>query len=137
MTRLRHWIDRHYRLAIFLCVLAIALRAIVPAGYMLGAQGKTITAYICGEGVMAKAVAIPMKPNLLKSGIPANGEAAHKAAPCAFAAMAWAMPDVPLVGSDDRAMPSTIAPHTKQSIARIGHGLAAPPPPKTGPPTIL
>ncbi len=132
MAPLRYWIDHHYRLAIVLCVVAIALRAIVPSGYMLGAQGKTITAYICGKGVMAKSVAIPMKP-----GMPLDSKAAHMAAPCAFAAMAWAMPDAPIASADDRDSAPNHTPYVAASPDDIGHGLAAPPPPKTGPPTFL
>jgi hypothetical protein len=118
-------------IAITLIALALAVRAMIPAGWMPAASGgfavtlctggMVSTAWVDGEGRIHKE-----KP----------GES-NSTEHCAFAGMAQAMlgGDVPVV-----ALPVATAiaePRSRLSAVSIGRGLAAPPPPSTGPPATL
>jgi len=51
MARLRTFLIHHRALAIWLVVLALAMKALVPAGYMIGSDTRTLTIEICdGQG---------------------------------------------------------------------------------------
>jgi hypothetical protein len=119
---------------LLLLLLGLCLRALVPSGYMLIAQGKTIKAYICGDSVMAQSIIIPMQPDAAPHD-PADSRG--DMAPCAFAAMAWTAQDAPIVTATIPFFDPQSPPQLVQDMAAIGHGLAAPPPPKTGPPIRL
>lgn len=62
MPGLRANFHRNRWLALMLVVLAIGMKAMVPSGYMLGEQSKTLTFQICdGKGSQGKAsVTIPV-----------------------------------------------------------------------------
>jgi Protein of unknown function (DUF2946) len=49
MGTLRAIFREHYRLAALLVVLALVMKAAIPAGYMLGAQDKVLTVLICAD----------------------------------------------------------------------------------------
>lgn len=118
-------------IAITLIALALTVRAMIPAGWMpatsggfavtLCTGGMVSTAWVDGEGRIHKE-----KP----------GES-NTTEHCAFAGMAQAV-----LGSD---LPAVVAPvaaaiadtRSRLSAVSIGKGLAAPPPPSTGPPAIL
>ncbi len=70
MQSLRAFIRDHRRLAILLVVLALCLKAIVPAGFMVSAGGKSLAITVCdGRG-----------PDLVKRiSIPQAGQAPDKA----------------------------------------------------------
>lgn len=81
MSALRAFLRDHRRLALAALALAFAVRALVPAGFMVAGSGTTLTISICADSsgaTTAMKIVIPAKDN--RSGKPA----AH--APCAFAA---------------------------------------------------
>lgn len=62
MAGLRTMIGRNRALFAVLCVLALAIKIILPQGFMLGSSGSELKVMICAESGAAPAmVAIPMK----------------------------------------------------------------------------
>lgn len=62
MHALRALLHRHRLLALLLVVCALAIKAAVPAGYMLGQQGKVLTVEICADasgGTVTKQMVVP------------------------------------------------------------------------------
>lgn len=100
MQALRALTHRYRLLAVLLVVCALAVKAAIPAGYMLGQQGTVLTVEICADasgGAVTKQIVIP------HSGVPtegkaADGKAAHDQAPapCPYAALGLAA----LTGAD-------------------------------------
>ncbi|MBV1691258.1 DUF2946 family protein [Novosphingobium sp. G106] len=95
MQALRALTHRHRLLALLLVVLVLAVKAAVPAGYMVGQHGKVLTVEICADasgGTVTKQIVIP------QSGTPADGKSAHDKAPatCPYAALGYAS----LAGAD-------------------------------------
>lgn len=128
------------RLGACLAVCALAVRILIPAGYMPGpAQGGIgfPTLVICtAQG--AKTVAIDAADQVVKDRVPfhKNGEAKNDHG-CVFAGHA-----VPVVTelsdlADRPAGFDVVQGELKRAHQRPGLGLAAPPPPKTGPPSIV
>jgi len=120
--------------ALLLVAFALLLRVMVPAGFM-PAAGKGFAIELCtGMGVVPAWVdehggVHKGKPS------PAKQPTEH---PCAFAGLATALdlPDQPGTSLLPRAMVSAPIFAAVASVA-IGRGLAAPPPPQTGPPASL
>lgn len=95
MQVLRALVHRHRRLAVLLAVLALAIKALVPAGYMVGLQGTVLTVAICADasgGTVHKQIVVPPK------GGASDLADAHAKAPatCAYAALGFAA----LAGAD-------------------------------------
>src|SRR5690606_4275919 len=62
MATLRQILLRHRRLAALVVVLALCLKALVPNGYMVGADDGRLTVMICnGADLAASEIVIPMK----------------------------------------------------------------------------
>lgn len=64
MGRWRAYIHDHCRLAMLLVALALVIKAFVPAGYMVGSQGQSLTILVCGDASgerLAKQITIPGK----------------------------------------------------------------------------
>lgn len=125
-------------LALMLVVLALMMRALVPAGWM-PASGKgvaitlctgmgAVSAWVDEDGTIHKGKPLPGKPI---SGTPAD----H---PCAFAGLGVAA-DLPtaLPSMALAPLPVAILPALRATATGVGRGLAAPPPPPTGPPANL
>lgn len=95
MQALRVLIHRHRRLAAVLVVLVLAIKAMVPAGYMLERQGISLTVTICADasgGSVTREIVIPRK-----GALGASGDAHAKAASvCPYAALGHAA----LAGAD-------------------------------------
>ena len=109
--------------------LALAVRVLVPSGWMPDqARGFAIT--LC-TGAGAEAAWVDADGNIHK-----KAPATAPDHPCAFAGMA-----APMLGGD--AAVAIVAPASVELAApvrplvAIGQGLAAPPPPSTGPPAIV
>jgi len=89
MPALRALIRNHRQLAIALLVLALCLKAAIPAGFMLsGSPSTTITITICADSTgeaQAMQMVIPAK-----HGSPAGGDAG-KSGQCAFTGLSQAM----------------------------------------------
>jgi hypothetical protein len=88
MFALRLLLRTHYRLAMMLVALALLVKAIVPAGYMVGQSSKTFTVTICADGsgeMQSRAIIVPMKP-----GSNGSHEAARSGKACAYSATSMA-----------------------------------------------
>ncbi len=124
------------RLAVFLIMLALAVRMAVPAGWMpSGEKGFALTLCAGGE---TSTVWIDTKGQIHKSD-PSKGEGHNDAPhePCAFAGVALAA-GIPSAKTDEftDGLPAAHAVAISSGVT-IGQGLAAPPPPATGPPTLI
>ena len=130
MTRGRANIRRGGTSISFLTLIAFVLSAMIPQGFMVGRAdaGRAPTVMICtGHGAIA--VASPFAPKA-----PAKGKGD---APCAYAGHA-----APTTLAES--LKATSAPYDvvlllaspRLSSTRPGLGLAAPPPPSQGPPTL-
>lgn len=129
---------RAYTVALLLCVLAV--RVLVPQGFMwaAGPDGTPTIVACSGFGPMpAMAMTMAAGPEHAAHHHDQHhhdGQSADH--PCAFAAagaaLDFAMGVQPVATPADRAD----APTLLHIFARPGLGLAAPPPPKTGPPTL-
>lgn len=110
-----------------LCALAAVItRALVPTGYMAIADGDRIAVTLCGSG---QSTVIDLDDDHPK---PAPGEGAA----CAFAIAASGLspPEAAaLAAPHDAPMALEIVSF---AAARVGQGLAAPPPPARGPPRL-
>jgi hypothetical protein len=115
------------------------VRAVVPAGYMLAeadaGNGRFLTVQMC-EGHAATVIDLDTGKQIDTSEVPgkADGKGGH--APCVFAAA----PSVAIAA----VAAEPVAFVTTQDIdfavirdLRPGRGIAAPPPPSTGPPTLI
>ena len=127
MTAIR---QPRFLLAIALCAILL-LRALVPAGWMPSdAKGQWIT--VCsGAGVSMAFVGADGK--IHKDKAPGTAE---KGGHCAFSGLGLTL-DVPAPTPiiQPAEFSAIILPMLAASVA-IGQGLAAPPPPKTGPPAL-
>jgi Protein of unknown function (DUF2946) len=130
----RRLISNQPKLMLALIALTLAVRIIIPTGFMP-------TAY--ADGMMRISLCSGMGPQtawLDKSGHihkDAPGKGQHDPQPCGFGALAFGAetPDAPAMVSLpplDRA-----AIGLPRSTVAIGRGLAAPPPPSTGPPSLI
>jgi hypothetical protein len=119
------------KVALGLLTLALLMRLIVPAGWMPTAGNGYAITLCTGAGTVSAWIDADGK---LHKGEPADTASDHS---CAFAGFAGAL-DLPATG----ALALPILPATAILVARpfavdIGRGLAAPPPPQTGPPATL
>jgi hypothetical protein len=120
------------RIALFVILCALAVRMTIPAGWMPSAE-RSFAVTVCA-GVNMSTVWVDTKGKIHKTDPAKHNATGHE--PCAFAGMAMAV-DTPTFiaelslspGFDDIAAISPIP-------ASIGKGLAAPPPPSTGPPVL-
>lgn len=96
MRTLRAFLKDHRRLAALFIAAALGLKALVPAGYMIGTGNKVLTVEICadtqGERV-TRQIVIPQK-----GAHPLESQAEHgkTAGTCAFSVLAFAS----LAGAD-------------------------------------
>jgi len=130
---------RTIALAILAC--ALALRLLIPAGWMPIADAQGMHLVLCsGSGPLEPATSHAM-PAMM--GMHHGGHAQHDHHhhgmpdhPCAFAGLGLAMaePVLPLLALAPIALETLVAP--MPAAVSIGRGLAAPPPPPTGPPTL-
>lgn len=108
-----------------LALLALGVRATVPPGYMFAPATSGLTVTLCGGETMQVDLGKQHAPGQRNSD---NG-------PCLFAAAAHAAPAPNVVAPAAIAVAVIAAPHAPAAV-RIGQGLAAPPPPATGPPQL-
>lgn len=131
-------LDRMTRLRAPLVLLlgcALLLRALIPAGWMPTQNGVQLCIdYADGAGARFQQEAQRLLDTAL-AGTAGHkrGDESRRDLPCAFAGLAIA--DVPPAGIElaHVSLPAAPAPAPLLSAA-IGRGLAAPPPPSTGPP---
>lgn len=112
---------------------ALLLRVLIPTGWMPshGADGVTRITLCTGMGAVDAWIDAT---GTIHDKKPVDKGGADQ--PCAFAGLAMAT-DLPGIAVLPIALaPSMAAPLDGRSRASIGHGLAAPPPPSTGPPAF-
>ena len=131
MARVRH--SRHSWL-FALMVLALAVRMVIPSGWMPSFADGRATITLCTSAGMVEAW-LDDQGKIHKDN-PAKKSAADQ--PCAFAGLS-APADSHELDSVSSAMPFVPQRlHThKPVVVAIGHGLAAPPPPATAPPALI
>lgn len=139
MWSLRQLQHRYRAIAAMIVLCAIAARLIVPSGFMLGgatANGLPVIEICSGTGAMS--IAAPVDAALPDGQAPADGQHDHGGNdhPCAFAAASAAVDLVAIIHPLPISVAVAAAPLAMLSFARPGLGLAAPPPPKTGPPVF-
>lgn len=126
---MRFGFPSRHQLGLLFATLALVFRVAVPTGFMVGEGTTGPTIVICsGSGPMT--MTLP--------GVPAkhDGKADKADHPCVFAAAHVAAP-APVPTSDVLVLRSALsAPMLASGDLRPGLGLAAPPPPKTGPPAL-
>ncbi len=120
-------------IAAALIVLALAMRVLVPSGWMPSAErGFALT--IC-TGMDTQTVWMDKSGKLHKED-PAKGKSVEHS-PCAFAgAAAPADLAIATLAAASVSLVSIEAPMVAQAVS-VGHGLAAPPPPSIGPPVLI
>ncbi len=133
------WMQRMgARLGAF-ALLALLVRAIVPAGYMLAeadtGQGRYLTVEMC-EGHAAKVIDLDTGTQVDPSKLPGKADDTGNDAPCVFAGAASVATPVAIVEPVEFTATNDVAFTIDRSI-RPGRGIAAPPPPATGPPSTL
>ena len=135
-----------------LIALALLIKALVPAGWMPQLEGGTLTLRLCGGATPAPASPPAAQDHHGTMSHDAGASSGHHDAhggqdrhekeqptldePCAFAAagLSWT---APVPGAAPAPLPFAAAiadPHQREVV--IGRGLAAPPPPQTGPPLL-
>ena len=135
MLTLRHHLKLQRWSAAWLIALALAVRLLVPAGYMpmAGKAGLEICAEQTPDLAMVSMPGMAMKGMGHGKGMP--GDHDHD---CGFGAAVGGLAQLPAL-----ILPALLAPvalpqvFVAQINVRPGLGLAAPPPPKTGPPSFL
>ncbi len=127
-----------------IALLAVLVRAVVPAGYMLATaetpEGRYLTVMLCEghEGpqqVIDLDTGLPVDPSVLDTRDDGR-EPASDAPPCVFAGAAHLAQPV------DAGEPVEFAASEQVVFAAVrdvrpGRGIAAPPPPSTGPPQLF
>lgn len=125
-------------MAIFAC--ALALRLAVPAGWMPVAQADGWVRLMLCPG--AGSTPMPHSAQAMHGNAHEHAPDRHDqdrgdhAPPCAFIGLAFAaaLPDLtPAPTLAPVAAPSSLI---YRALVVVGHGLAAPPPPQTGPPLL-
>jgi hypothetical protein len=133
---LRRWrIDTARPLFAALFLLALTLRAMVPAGFMIGDAASGAPALILCPGFEATP---PPHAMAMHGHVPAHHHdpATHREAPCPFGALAApALPPAPPAFLPPPVEPQAV-PVRAQLHTAFAPSLAAPPPPATGPPAF-
>ena len=134
MLLLRRLILCHRTFAVLICAVALAVKLLVPAGYMIGDVGGRAVMILCpGTAMPAAAATVPMHHAGMAAHETADGAGkAHGKAeqPCAFAGLA-----APMLGTADplllataiafvlaaglrpvRAVPRALVPHLRPPL---------------------
>lgn len=98
MTRFRSLVRQHTRLAALLIALAVAVKALVPAGYMIDTRTDYLTVIICSGAEAHSTVSIPIERESAP-GDQHQGKSGTES-PCLFAGLSLAAlggADLPLL----------------------------------------
>ena len=122
-----------------IALLAVLVRAILPDGFMLAhadtGSGRYLTVKMCdGHNAPAQVIDLDTGKRIDVSKLPGKQEEKH--APCVFAAVAA------IAAPETMAEPVAFATAQDVDFAvvrdlRPGRGIPAPPPPSTGPPSLI
>lgn len=136
MNLLRPLIRSHRKLALCLLAVTLLVKALIPAGYMVGGNFKMLTVSICADstgGVITKQMAVPIKHGPGD----ASGESTKDAGTCAFTALSSGS----LAGADVELLAAALA-----FILALGFAAQTAPhraaiswlrPPLRGPPSLI
>lgn len=133
MAVIRHQTAAHRRWLLLLVAAALCVRALVPAGWMPVAGPQGVELALCDGSGPAMPAAMAMTHG--HRGAPMQH---HHGAPdhqCAFAAAAATFAAEWPAGSPPLPLPHR-QPLPVRSPVAVARGLAAPPPPPTGPPAF-
>jgi hypothetical protein len=138
-TSVLTWMRRIGRRLGAIALLAVLVRAVIPAGFMLAhadtASGRYLTVKMCdGHNAPAQVIDLDTGKRIDVSKLPAKQEPKH--APCVFAsAVAIEAPEAAAEPVEFRAVESVAFMVVRD--LRPGRGIPAPPPPSTGPPSLI
>jgi hypothetical protein len=121
------------RFLITIALIAFAVRGLVPAGWMpTGERAFEIT--ICA-GVETHTVWLDSKGDLHKQD--PSKKVVPDAETCAFGAIAFAIASDGYDATTFKLLQNSALENVAEFSVAIGRGLAAPPPPATGPPILI
>lgn len=89
MGTLRNFLREHRQFALLLVALALAMKALVPTGYMIGTDSKVLTIQICADGSgqhFTKQIVIPMTGKPLDE----RGEQGKAGSTCPYSVLSMA-----------------------------------------------
>ena len=122
-----------------IALLAMLVRAVVPAGYMLAqadtGQGRFLTVAMC-EGHASRVIDLDTGKQVDPSELPGKADDKSKNAPCVFASTVSVATPI-AIAEPVEFIPTQEIGFTVDPGIRPGRGIAAPPPPSTGPPASL
>ncbi len=124
-----------------IALLAMLVRAIIPAGYMLAeadtGSGRYLTVEMC-DGHDSKAQVIDLDTGKLVdlSKLPKSAKTDNNSAPCVFAGATAIESPVAVAEPVEFRISHEIDFAVVRDL-RPGRGIAAPPPPSTGPPSLI
>ena len=128
---------RSSRLLGALILLAFAIRAVVPAGYMLNSAPQSgVSVVLCSAHGLIEVKVDPVTGEVSLAKKSPDNQSGKDDSPCAFSAIAKIAPPstgFKLVAPRELAV---LAPPVSHHVAP-GQGLTAPPPPATGPPSTV
>jgi len=136
------WMRRMGRRLGAIALLAMLVRAIIPAGYMLAeadtGSGRYLTVEMCDKhhGQQAQVIDLDTGKVVDPATLPKNAKSESKSSPCVFASAAATAP--PLAAAEP--VEFRVAHQIDFAFVRDlrpGRGIAAPPPPSTGPPSLI
>ena len=123
-------------------LLALLVRALIPAGYMVAAaetpNGRFLIVQLCdGHSSALQAIDLETGQKVDLKKFPRSPiKSGNSDQPCAFAVAAAFAP--PVTAAESLAvMASTDADIALPAVVRPSRGIAAPPPPATGPPILI
>ncbi|WP_295531895.1 DUF2946 family protein [Novosphingobium sp. Chol11] len=125
-------LPRHISLA--LIAFALLLRMLVPAGYMPTTSSDGMIRISVCTGMGAQTAFIGRDGKVHKDD-PASSH--HDPQPCGFGALGLGLDALPKLNLLLPALAAAIAIIAAHPAPAIGRGLAAPPPPSTGPPSLI
>lgn len=124
-----------------IALLAMLVRAIIPAGYMLAhadtASGRYLTVEMCdGHTAAPQVIDLDTGKVIDLSKLPKKTSNDPKSPPCVFAGVVAMVEPVVAVEPVEFRFEQRAA-FTLVRDLRPGRGIAAPPPPSTGPPSLI
>ncbi len=124
-----------------IALLAMLVRAIIPAGYMLAeadtGSGRYLTVEMCdGHATQAQLIDLDTGKLVDLSKLPKSAKTDNNSAPCVFAGATVIESPVAVAEPVEFRVSHEIDFAVVRDL-RPGRGIAAPPPPSTGPPSLI